>query len=144
MRLWTLHPQYLDSRGLVALWREGLLAQKVLSGATRGYRGHPQLHRFRTHPQPMAAIAAYLRGVVDEAERRGYHFDGSKVGPAPKGLTLEATSGQLRFEWNHLLAKLRSRAPAVAAEQAAVEVPEPHPLFRTVPGPIAEWERGPA
>jgi len=25
MRLWTLHPKYLDARGLVALWREGLL-----------------------------------------------------------------------------------------------------------------------
>jgi hypothetical protein len=36
MRLWTLHPKYLDARGLVALWREALLAQKVLRGATRG------------------------------------------------------------------------------------------------------------
>ena len=41
MRLWTLHPQYLDPRGLVALWREALLAQKVLLGRTRGYRAHP-------------------------------------------------------------------------------------------------------
>lgn len=32
MRLWSLHPSYLDAVGLVALWREGLLARKVLQG----------------------------------------------------------------------------------------------------------------
>ncbi|HKX52383.1 MAG TPA: pyrimidine dimer DNA glycosylase/endonuclease V [Nitrosospira sp.] len=37
MRLWTLHPRYLDTKGLVAAWREALLAQKVLSGLTSGY-----------------------------------------------------------------------------------------------------------
>jgi hypothetical protein len=37
MRLWTLHPRYLDSQGLVALWREGLLAQAVLRNRTRGF-----------------------------------------------------------------------------------------------------------
>jgi len=30
MRLWTIHPKYLDRQGLLALWREALLAQKVL------------------------------------------------------------------------------------------------------------------
>jgi hypothetical protein len=30
-RIWSLHPKYLDARGLVALWREGLLAQAVLT-----------------------------------------------------------------------------------------------------------------
>lgn len=142
MRLWTLHPQYLDGRGLVALWREALLAQHVLAGATRGYRSHPQLERFRAHPQPGAAIAAYLRGVADEARRRAYQFDESRIGPAPEGLMLEATSGQLQFEWEHLMKKLRVRAPDVAARHAAVSVPLAHPLFRIVPGPVAGWERG--
>ena len=27
MRIWTLHPEYLDGRGLTALWRETLLAR---------------------------------------------------------------------------------------------------------------------
>jgi hypothetical protein len=144
MRLWTLHPQYLDSRGLVALWREALLARKVLSGATRGYRNHPQLERFRAHPEPSAAISAYLRGIADEAERRRYRFDESKIRQAPEDLVLEATSGQLHFEWEHLLEKLRARAPELAARHAAVDVPLPHPLFRVVEGPIAEWECGAA
>lgn len=144
MRLWTLHPRYLDARGLVALWREALLAQKVLAGSTTGYRSHPQLHRFRAHPDPSAAVAAYLHGVADEAERRGYRFDRSRV-HAPAGpVTLECTSGQLRYEWEHLRAKLRARAPAVAALHAGVELPAPHPLFRIVPGPVAAWERQPA
>ena len=71
MRLWTLHPQYLDSKGLVAAWREALLAQKVLAGGTKGYRHHPQLHRFQSHPEPRAAIAAFLRAIADEAVHRG-------------------------------------------------------------------------
>jgi hypothetical protein len=43
MRLWSLHPQYLDPAGLVAVWREGLLARAVFAGQTTGYKHHPQL-----------------------------------------------------------------------------------------------------
>jgi hypothetical protein len=142
MRLWTLHPRYLDSRGLVALWREALLAQKVLAGGTRGYTRHPQLLRFAAQPEPGAAIAAYLREVAREAARRGYRFDESKIGDVGEGAALEATSGQLLHEWEHLLGKLRIRAPALALEHAAVDAPEAHPLFRVVPGGVADWERG--
>ncbi|HEX6307715.1 MAG TPA: pyrimidine dimer DNA glycosylase/endonuclease V [Longimicrobiales bacterium] len=141
MRLWTLHPKYLDHRGLVALWREGLLARKVLEGGTRGYRHHPQLARFRAHPAPETAIAAYLRGILREAERRNYRFDAARAGAAPEGITLEATTGQLEFEWSHLMQKLRARSPAVAQAHAAVDSPEAHPLFHIVPGPVAPWER---
>ena len=66
MRLWTLHPKYLDAKGLVALWREALLAQKVLRGATKGYRHHPQLLRFSNSKNPPAALAAYLKAVHEE------------------------------------------------------------------------------
>lgn len=141
MRLWTLHPRYLDSQGLVALWREALLAQKVLAGGTRGYRRHPQLLRFSAQREPGAAIAGYLREVAREAARRGYRFDAAKIGEGGEGVVLEATTGQLRCEWEHLMAKLRARAPALATEHAGVADPEPHPLFRIVPGPVAEWER---
>jgi hypothetical protein len=142
MRLWTLHPQYLDPAGLVALWREALLAQKVLAGATRGYRHHPQLERFRAHTQPVAAIATYLWHVVDEAERRGYRFDDAKILHARTRIRLNATSGQLCFEWEHLMAKLRKRAPALAAQHGAATQPLAHPMFHIVNGPVATWERG--
>jgi hypothetical protein len=75
MRLWTIHPCYLDAQGLVALWREALLAQKVLQGKTKGYRHHPQLIRFQSRLRPEAAIAVYLAAVLVEAQHRGYNFD---------------------------------------------------------------------
>ena len=140
MRLWTLHPKYLDARGLVALWREALLAQAVLNGLTRGYVHHPQLARFRAAPAPTAAIAAYLRGVHAEAVRRGYRFDAGKILPARPAEIMAATQGQLDHEWRHLKNKLRIRAAARHADVRSVTRPAAHPLFRIVPGPMADWE----
>ena len=141
MRLWSLHPRYLDRQGLTAGWREGLLAQKVLTGTTKGYRNHPQLLRFRTPEQPGPRITTYLHAVVDEAARRGYTFDRSKVlAPPDPELRLEVSSGQLAHEWGHLLAKLVARSPEVARLWVGVADPEPHPMFVVVPGPVADWE----
>src|SRR5687768_13588574 len=102
MRLWTLHPRYLDPQGLVACWREALLAQKVLSGATRGYRNHPQLLRFRASSYPMLAIAAFLHEIAAEAERRGYKFDVRKIVGPRSERKIRETRGQLEYEWAHL------------------------------------------
>jgi hypothetical protein len=142
MRLWSLHPEYLDSRGLVALWREGLLAQSVLQGGTEGYRQHPQLERFRAQDDPVGAIADYLRGVHEEATRRGYAFDAKKIGPARGAGMIALTRGQLDFEWGHLLGKLATRSPEVHARLMPVKQPRTHPLFRLVPGEIEAWEKG--
>ncbi len=141
MRLWSLHPRYLDAKGLVALWREALLAQAVLRGLTRGYRHHPQLARFAAHARPRAAIAAYLRAVHAEAERRGYAFDRGRIGRAGAAARIAVADGQLRHEWQHLKRKLRTRAPAAWRACRGVTLPDPHPLFARVPGPVAGWER---
>ena len=141
MRLWSLHPRYLDQKGLVALWREGLLAQAVLKGQTRGYRNHPQLRRFRTQPSPVAAIAAYLRAVHAEAVARDYRFDAGKIAPGGTAPPIAVTQGQLDFECHHLIAKLESRTPAWLAALGKPHPPAPHPLFRTIPGSIEDWER---
>lgn len=141
MRLWTLHPKYLDSAGLVAVWREALLAQAVLLGRTRGYRNHPQLARFKAQMDPASAVAAYLRGVHDESLLRGYRFDESKIGIEKAQLAIPTTAGQLAFEWDHLMAKLAQRAPEVFLANKQVRSPEPHSLFGIVPGPVANWER---
>ncbi|HET7834139.1 MAG TPA: pyrimidine dimer DNA glycosylase/endonuclease V [Gallionella sp.] len=141
MRLWSLHPRYLDSRGLVAQWREGLLAQRMLSGAANGYRHHPQLLRFHAQPDPSGAIAAYLREVQREAVRRGYHFDESKIGRCASGMRMTVTRGQLAYELAHLRAKLATRDPAALQRIADVVEPEPHPLFEVVPGEVEAWER---
>lgn len=140
MRLWSLHPRYLDAKGLVALWREGLLAQKVLAGATRGYRHHPQLSRFRSQPDAQGAIAAYLREVQREAMRRGYRFDATKIGRCMEGVNMVVTRGQMDYELAHLRAKLMLRDPAALQRIAAVNQPEPHPLFEVVSGDVEAWE----
>lgn len=111
MRLWSLHPRYLDAKGLVALWRETLLAQKVLTGSTRGYRNHPQLQRFRAHTSPARAMASYLHAVRDEATQRGYNFDRTRIHlPHRHATPIEVTEDQLRNELTHLTAKLKRRA----------------------------------
>jgi len=140
MRLWSLHPRHLDPRGLVALWREGLLAQAVLKGETRGYRRHPQLARFRAQAAPLSSIAAYLGAVHTEAVARGYRFDAGKIAPAGAAERMEVPEGQLAFEWRHLMRKLAQRAPEWHERQAAA-APSAHPLFRVAPGGVADWER---
>ncbi len=141
MRLWTLHPKHLDAAGLVAVWREALLAQAVLAGRTRGYRAHPQLARFRDCASPLAAIAGYLRAIHREGERRGYRFDSSRIGRARTTRRLPATAGQLQFEWLHLKRKLRWRDPTAYRRMLKCAAPEAHPLFRIVEGAVSEWER---
>lgn len=141
MRLWTLHPKYLDPKGLVALWREGLLARAVLRNETTGYRHHPQLQRFQSHCAPRTAINAYLAAVWLEAEGRGYSFDATKVGPVRGTIILTATRGQLAYEWRHLLDKLERRNPDLHRRWAGTRSPEPHPLFRLVAGSVETWER---
>ena len=139
MRLWSLHPSMLDRAGLVALWREGLLAQKVLLGQTRGYRHHPQLHRFRASESPVAAISTYLWAVLDEARARGYKFDASKIAMRRRAISIPVTLGQLEFEYQHLRRKLRSRDRA-KFRLLAKTGPIPHPIMLAAPGPIESWE----
>ncbi|MGA2242712.1 MAG: pyrimidine dimer DNA glycosylase/endonuclease V [Verrucomicrobiota bacterium] len=141
MRLWTLHPKYLDARGLVALWREALLAQKVLRGATRGYRHHPQLRRFSGHPNPSAALASYLAAVHEEAVQRGYKFDAAKIGVWRFRGKLKETRGQLLYEWQHLKWKLKRRDVKRYRDLLPVKIPAPHPLFGIVPGKVRNWEK---
>src|SRR5690606_3890901 len=139
--LWSIHPKYLDPQGLVALWREALLARAVLRGETRGYTRHPQLIRFREHPHPRSAMNSYLAAIHDDATRRGYGFNRSKAGPAREVAPIVVTSGQLAYEWQHLRRKLEARSPDVLTHWAGVAVPDCHPLFRPEPGPVAAWER---
>ncbi|MDD3649875.1 pyrimidine dimer DNA glycosylase/endonuclease V [Immundisolibacter sp.] len=140
MRLWSLHPRYLDPTGLVALWREALLAQAVLHGDTRGYRHHPQLRRFQECADPRAGIAAYLWAVQTQAAARGYRFDAAKIRQPAARLTLTVTTGQMAYEWQQLVAKLAQRAPAWLAGLAVEAAPQPHPLFTVEPGDVAPWE----
>ena len=141
MRLWSLHPKYLDAKGLVALWREGLLARTVLREHTKAYQNHPQLERFKRSSNPKTALDAYLGFVLEEAAGRGYQFDNSKVSrpkPVPR---MHVTNGQLEFELGHLRKKLWKRDRKAHRNLREVQIPEPNPSFIVVPGGIEAWER---
>ncbi len=141
MRLWTLHPKYLDPKGLAALWREGLLAQSVLRGHAKGDTRHPQLFRFRKTQTPVRCVAEYLRVIHEEGTRRGYKFDSSKIARGGQVDSIVTTKGQLQFEWGLLLAKLRQRNPKWFKELKSIQSVDPHPLFRIIPGAVEEWEK---
>ena len=141
MRLWTLHPRYLDPQGLVTLWREALLARAVLRGQTTGYRHHPQLLRFKASGYQRSAINAYLRAVLAEASSRGYAFDGTKIGPVRCAVRIQCTEGQVQYEWQHLLAKLRARRPDLYRKLRGGPSPTVHPLFTVTAGPVEPWEK---
>ena len=165
MRLWSIHPSYLDARGLVALWREGLLGLAVLRGRTRGYRHHPQLERFRGATDPVLAMRCYLWHVYQEATARGYRFNGRKIGTigtacvvGPTGAAaaagaaaavanrprLKVTGGQLSFELEHLRNKLRQRDPTRYRSLRTIDRPRPHPMFVKAAGGVESWERASA
>lgn len=142
MRIWSLHPRYLDPQGLVALWRETLLAQKVLKGETRGYRHHPQLRRFQAEADPLGQVNRYLAVVCDEATARGYSFNRDKIGALAEGpIPIAVTDGQMAYEWEHLRAKLAKRSPAWGEQWLTLSRPEAHPLFRVVSGAVEDWEK---
>ena len=141
LRLWSIHPKYLDAAGLVALWRESLLAQKILKEQTKGYRNHPQLKRFRIHPCPQRAIAGYLMEILQESRRRRYNFDKRKIGGENTTVKIAVTRGQLRYEFDWLLDKLKKRDGDRYNLLRSVKKIECHPAFEVIEGGIEEWEK---
>ncbi len=145
MRLWSLHPEYLDSKGLVALWREGLLARAVLNGKTKGYTNHPQLIRFRKQAHPILFLDSYLNHVYLEANRRGYNFNHEKIGTERTSKQIPVTSGQISYELEHLQKKLKKRDNKRYQEINKLwkegDSPIPNPIFKVIPGDIEIWEK---
>lgn len=141
MRLWSIHPSYLDAKGLVALWREGLLAKKVLQGRTKGYKNHSQLERFKKTIKPAQVLSHYLYFVYEEAEKRGYSFDKTKLSKSHFAETIQVTSGQIQFEFEHLLKKLKTRDPERYTRIKDTERIRIHPSLQRVKGEVESWEK---
>jgi len=140
MRIWTLHPKYLDVKGLVALWRETLLAKNVLLGNTKGYKNHPQLIRFKNSDYPIDSINQYLAEVYKESQRRGYNFNRDKIDWNFNVSKISVTKGQIDYEKNHLLKKLELRDKEkfnILLKETETDV---HPFFQIVEGEVEEWE----
>lgn len=141
MRLWSLHPKYLDPKGLVALWRESLLAKAVLESKTKGYLNHPQLIRFNEMENPINCINQYLSQIYQDAHERGYNFNKDKIDWNFKKVDIPVTVGQINYERNHLLNKLSKRdidRYHVLKDLSLIEV---HPIFFVIEGAIEKWEK---
>ena len=141
MRLWSLHPQYLDSKGLVAVWREGLLARGVLKGETRGYKNHPQLIRFKKQKNPLKYLDSYLNNIYHESENRGYNFNKKKIGSITSKEQITVSEGQLKYELKHLREKLKTRDRKKYQEIYHIDLPLPNPVFNVIPGDVESWEK---
>jgi hypothetical protein len=141
LRLWSLHPCYLDAKGLVACWREGLLARKVLKGETKGYKNHPQLERFKAQCDPVAVLDSYLLAIFEEATKRGFSFNREKIGPRFSESRMAVTEAHLNYELRHLKAKLKARDVNRYRRIAKIVLPLPHPIFEVRRGSIEPWER---
>ena len=140
MRLWSLHPKYLDSKGLVAVWREALLAKTVLEGKTRGYKNHPQLKRFRESDHPIHCINQYLESVYEESLQRDYKFNRKNIDSISHYYVLTVTDKQIEYELQHLLRKLKMRnKPGFVLLSSQKDI-APHPLFRIIKGDVEKWE----
>ncbi len=139
MRLWSIHPKYLDKIGLVALWREALLAKKVLEGKTKGYKNHPQLIRFKNSENPLKFINKYLEIVYNEAKNREYKFDIKKFQKIKLNKKINITTEQIEYEINHLIKKIQKRAPH---ELNRIEkYIKANPIFKIINGEIESWEK---
>lgn len=143
MRLWSIHPKHLDRQGLLGLWREGLGAQKALSGETKGYRNHPQLDRFKTQELPLSFLGSYLEIVANEGHSRGYNFRADRLVVNRTSEKIPVTIGQVQYEIKHLLRKLIQRDTIAYRRLLPLPLTEEliHPLFTLVPGEIESWER---
>lgn len=140
MRLWSLHPQYLDTKGLLAVWREALLARKVLEGNTVGYKNHPQLVRFKASKDPISAINIFLQAIFDESCKRGFCFDKTKLQKI-KSVSIPVTSGQVAYEAAHLKNKLFRRSPKDLDTLSEIKSLKLHPLFFLTEGEVESWEK---
>lgn len=144
MRLWSLHPFLLDSKGLVALWREALLAKKVLEGKTKGYINHPQLIRFKEYHSPLIAINSYLYFVLEEAKKRNYRFEKTKIEETEIfEKIIPVSKGQIDYELKLLSYKLSKRDKGRLKQLSFERITDRllNPIFYLKEGKVEVWEK---
>lgn len=136
MRIWSIHPKYLDSKRLTAVWRETLLARAVLENKTKGYKNHPQLNRFKQQKDPLPFINTYLIHIHQESKNRNYNFNMNLVKGKITKEKIKVTDKQLAYELNHLKNKLNN-----PDNLKSIKTIDPHPLFKVIKGCVENWEK---
>ena len=142
MRLWSLHPKYLDQKGLSGAWREGLLAQACIHGRSKAYINHPQLIRFQRSHSPVKLIRRYLICLWKEGHKRGYAFNIGLILPAARTIgKIPVNDGQVQYESGHLAAKLKTRDEVKFRALSQAETLELNDVFIVTKGGIESWEK---
>jgi hypothetical protein len=148
-----LHPSYLDSKGLLACWREALLAKKVLQNKTNAYKHHPQLIRFKQQSDKINCIKSYLYELYKEAKCRNYNFDFDKICNRNNAnffkTNMTITDKQLEYEMKHLQKKLMKRDLKqytanlynVYDKNMNPENLNANQIFKVIEGEIEDWEK---
>lgn len=138
MRIWSIHPKYLDTKRLTAQWREALLCKNVIEGKTKGYVNHPQFIRIKNHNKPIEFINAYLLTIWEEANKRLFKYDKSKIDMDKAILfknKMEVSDKQLEYEYYHMMLK------SGKIEHILINEIESNPLFNIIEGDIMIYER---
>ncbi len=163
MRLWSIHPQYLDRQGLIACWREGLGAVKALEawcrGKACGYQNHPQLLRFKEAVRPVELLVVYMQEIRLEGVARGYKLDEERlylalgreetVTVADISPQIPVTAGQITYEAGYLLpTKMQQRKSGIEqqryellAEDFRKQKVKLSPVFSVIDGSVEDWEK---
>ncbi len=153
MRLWSIHPSLLDTKGFSALWRESILAQNAILNKM-GYSNHPQLIRFKNSSDTNNCTRLYLLSIFSESIDRGYDFDYNKIVIGDKDIlerdilpSIPVTIGQVLYEKKLLLEKLKYRKRPMK-EKKIMELEDKmnncvqlNPVFTLVSGRIESWEK---
>lgn len=113
--------------------------KNVLEGKTIGYKNHPQLIRFKNSENSVQVINQYLLAVYEESLTHGYHFNKAKFNIYFHPQTLTVTQGQIEYEMQHLLKKLKPRDFTKYNKLINQKNIEPHPIFKIIDGEIEEW-----
>ena len=139
-RIWSLHPKYLDGIEIFFLWRNCIMAKKILDGTEKVNRKFPHLARFESSSNPIGAINIYLSEVYKIASTHGKNFKLDKFDDSFKDISLNVTKGQMEYEVELFKKKLRNRSSDTNALIFKIKIIEPNPLFKVVEGNKEAWD----
>jgi hypothetical protein len=141
MRIWSIHPKYLDSKELLNLWNETIQAKNEFLTKFSGHFSNKQLERFLDLKNPLEAINSYMSSIYREAVKRDFSVDDSFMDwDFDDSIQIPVTAGQISHEISKLKSRLRERDEKKLQKLNGRTFLELHPIFYSVPGTIEEWE----
>lgn len=154
MRLWTIHPKYLDGKRLTSQWKEGIqmmhiwkeIGENPEPAKRLGYVSHPQVRRLSNLLVADSGLISlllhqHLTAVHEESVQRSYSFNKKLIDDlapdcknAPK---VYVTMGQVAYEFALMATKNNEWSQKVAIDPYMLC----NPIFQVVSGSIESWEK---